>query len=97
MLPATAATANSRRQPSGVERKLGPFSPALFQHPHKLQSRDQASDASPHVDPRVIEKASCAGAKCNSRAGFRPQKRPETWLIGRAAASTGKTGRRATL
>ena len=40
MLSATAATANSRLQPSRVERKRGPFRPALLQHPHKLQSDD---------------------------------------------------------
>lgn len=97
MLPATAATANSRPQPSIVERKRGPFRPAPFQHAHKLQSHEQTSDGSPRVDPRVIQKASCAGDKCNSRAGFRPHKRPETWLIGRAVASTGRTGRCATL
>lgn len=97
MLPATAAAANSRPQHSRVARKRGPFRPALFQHPHRLQSHNQTSDGSPRVDPRVIHKASCAGDEYNSRAGFRPQKRPETWLIRRAAASTGKTGRRATL
>ena len=97
MLSATAATANSRLQPSRVERERGPFRPALLRRPHKLQSHGQNSDASPRVDPRVIQNVHCAGDKYNSRAGFRPQMRPETWLIGRAAASTGKTGRRATL
>ena len=97
MSHATAAAANSRTQRSSVARKRGPFRPALFQHPHKLQPHDQTSDGSPRVDPRTMHKASCAGDEYNSRAGFRPQKRPETWLIGRAAASTAKTGGRATL